>query len=209
MNGSENGKFDKHGKTEEQFLREYDVTKYFRPSVTTDAVLFCPSAHGGKVLLIRRGGHPFLGQWAFPGGFVEENEPCEVAAPRELMEETGITDVPLRQLMTASTPGRDPRWRNITVVYTATLDKPIAAKGGDDAAEAEWFDVEANITEKAATLTLTPCTENKGEKPFTAELKLARDAFGKIDINKTEIVSRGLLAFDHAKILCYLIEECK
>ena len=43
---------DKNGKTEEQFLREYDVTRYFRPSVTVDAVLYVPAARGGRVLLI-------------------------------------------------------------------------------------------------------------------------------------------------------------
>ena len=67
---------DKNGKTEEQFLREYDVTRYFRPSVTVDAVLYVPAARGGRVLLIKRGGHPFIGGWAFPGGFVDEDEPC-------------------------------------------------------------------------------------------------------------------------------------
>ena len=97
---------DKNGKTEQEFLREYDVTRYFRPSVTVDAVLYLPSAHGGKVLLIKRGGHPYLGLFAFPGGFVDENEDCETAVARELFEETGISNVPLRQLVAASTPGR-------------------------------------------------------------------------------------------------------
>lgn len=204
---SNNTRLDKNGKTEAQFLREYDVTQYFRPSVTTDAALYCRTAeHHGKVLLIRRGGHPYIGKWALPGGFVEKDEPCELTAPRELMEETGITGVPLSQLVTVSTPGRDPRWRNITVVYYALLDGVLSAKGGDDAENAEWFDVRYSLDGDAARLELASAD---GAIKFTSRLKICRDAFGKIDINNTQILEAGELAFDHSKVLSYLIEECK
>lgn len=195
---------DKNGKTEEQFLREYDVTKYFRPSVTVDAVLYLPTERGGKVLLIKRGGHPFIGGWAFPGGFVEENEPCETAVARELAEETGINGVALRQLVTASTPGRDPRWRNITVVFYGVLDNTVAACGDDDAAEARWFDFECGGDDGAYTIDFS----GGGDK-FRAVLKVARDQFGAIDINETEITERGQTAFDHAKLVAYLYEHVK
>ena len=143
---------DKNGKTEERFLREYDVTQYFRPSVTADAALCVRDrADGGKILLIERGGHPFIGMYAFPGGFTEKDEPCEQTAVRELEEETGISGVPLRQLLAVSTPERDPRWRNITVVYYALLDKPIKAVGGDDATAAKWFDFTVNENGDDAT----------------------------------------------------------
>lgn len=36
------------------------------------------------VLLIQRGGHPFLGDWALPGGFVRPTETVGEAAVREL-----------------------------------------------------------------------------------------------------------------------------
>lgn len=188
---------DKNGKTEAEFLRDYDVTKYFRPSVTVDAVLFCRTERGIKLLMIERGGHPYLGMYAFPGGFVDSDEPCEVAASRELMEETGITDVKLRQLITASTPGRDPRWRNITVVFAAETDRPIKATAGDDAAKAKWFDVafDGEIMRFSAA----------GER-FTCTLSVVRDAFGMTDLNKTTIVKRGKIAFDHAKIISYLFD---
>jgi ADP-ribose pyrophosphatase YjhB (NUDIX family) len=42
------------------------------------------------VLLIQRKAEPFQGSWALPGGFVDENEALEVAAGRELQEETGV-----------------------------------------------------------------------------------------------------------------------
>lgn len=191
---------DRNGKTEEEFLREYDVTKYFRPSVTVDAALFKPSEHGGNLLLIKRGGHPFIGSWAFPGGFVDADEPCEVAVARELTEETGIKNVPLRQLVTASTPGRDPRWRNITVVFCGKVDGELAASGDDDAADAKWFAFTYKNDNDTVTLGFD------GAEKFECVLKVKRDAFGRLDLNGTEIAERGGMAFDHAKIVAYLFE---
>lgn len=196
---------DRNGMTEAQFLRSYDVTEYFRPSVTVDAVLYTTEPNGLKLLMVRRGGHPFIGQWAFPGGFVEKDESCEAAAPRELFEETGIAGVPLRQFITASTPGRDPRWRNITVVFCARLQKTIKAVGGDDAADAEWFDVKCDINKDGAVLGFS----SEAGESFTVKLNIVRDEFGQIDINRTEIVERGKVAFDHAKIVCALYECAK
>lgn len=195
---------DKNGKTEEQFLREYDVTQYFRPSVTVDAVLCQIRDNGGRVLLIKRGGHPYIEKWAFPGGFVEETEPCEIAAVRELMEETCIENVALRQLVTVSTPGRDPRWRNITTVFYAEVEGDVKATGGDDATEAQWFDFCLHMSGDRARLEFKGKTER-----FSEELKLVRDSFGDIDLNNTEILKRGGMAFDHAKIVCYLYEKIK
>lgn len=185
-------------------MREYDVTRYFRPSVTVDALLCRVNGNGGRVMLIKRGGHPYLGCWAFPGGFVEENEPCETAVSRELEEETGITGVKLRQLVTVSTPGRDPRWRNITVVYYAQTDKDIRAEGGDDAAKAEWFDFTVETNGNKTKLVFSSDTET-----FSEELELARDALGDVDINNTVVTKRGGMAFDHAKIVCYLFDWVK
>jgi 8-oxo-dGTP diphosphatase len=39
--------------------------------------------------------------------------------------------------------GRDPRGRQITIVFMGVLEKrPPKIKGGDDAAKAKWFDIE-------------------------------------------------------------------
>jgi 8-oxo-dGTP diphosphatase len=93
-----------------------------------------------RVLLIRRKKDPFAGNWAMPGGFVDENERLIDAAKRELVEETGVTVADLEQLYTAGDPGRDPRGWTVSVVYLAQVDpgavKPVAA---DDADEVGWF----------------------------------------------------------------------
>lgn len=189
---------DKNGKTEQEFLRDYDVTKYFRPSVTVDAVLYRKTKTGIKLLMIKRGGHPFIGCYAFPGGFVERDEDCETAAARELEEETHVTGIAMRQLVTVSTPDRDPRWRNITIVFTAELPKECDAVAGDDAAGAVWFDVTINAD---GELLFKSAAER-----FEVKLDIARDTFGKIDINNTHITERGKSAFDHAKVI-YLLAE--
>ena len=79
--------------------------EYPRPSVTVDVVLFTLRAGELAVLMIRRGGAPFKGHWALPGGFVEENESLERAASRELQEETGVVQTALDQLGAFGDPG--------------------------------------------------------------------------------------------------------
>jgi 8-oxo-dGTP diphosphatase len=112
--------------------------EYPRPSVTVDTVLFTIRAGELAVLMIRRGGPPFKGHWALPGGFVEENESLERAASRELQEETSIVQTALEQLGAFGDPGRDPRGHTVSVAFYAFLvatTRPIAA---DDAADAQW-----------------------------------------------------------------------
>ncbi len=92
------------------------------------------------VLLIQRKHPPFKGQWAFPGGFVDMDEELEVAAARELMEETGLKPQGLTQLHTYGTIGRDPRGRTVSVVYIGFADaENDQPKAGDDAQNAKWF----------------------------------------------------------------------
>ena len=44
---------------------------------------------GRGVVLIQRGQAPFVGSWALPSGYIEEDESVEQAAIRECKEETG------------------------------------------------------------------------------------------------------------------------
>jgi 8-oxo-dGTP diphosphatase len=120
----------------------YDVTKYERPSVTVDVVIFGVMEGELKVLLIKRKNWPFEGMWAIPGGFVDMEESLEDAAARELCEETGVKGVYLEQFYTFGQPDRDPRTRVITVTYLAFVHvDQLQPRAADDAADVGWFSV--------------------------------------------------------------------
>lgn len=123
--------------------------KYKRINLTVDTIIFSKTAGGVKTLLIKRKNPPFKDKWAIPGGFVDYDEELDIAAKRELEEETGIKDSVLQQLYTVGTIGRDPRGRTVSVVYFAFIDsEKVNVKAGDDAKEAEWFDIN-NLPELA------------------------------------------------------------
>jgi 8-oxo-dGTP diphosphatase len=114
---------------------------YPRPAVTVDLCVFTIIDGELNVLLVTRGGEPYKGKGALPGGFVNNDETLEAAAERELFEETGAKNiVGLRQLGAYSEPDRDPRTRVITVAFMALVPK-VDVKPGSDAADAKWLPV--------------------------------------------------------------------
>ena len=117
-------------------------------SVTCDLVVLSVRAGALHVLLVRRGGEPYAGHLALPGGFVEIDENLEDAAYRELGEEAGVgrDDVILEQLAAFGDPDRDPRSRVVSVAWLALgadLPEPTA---GSDAADAQWVPVDSALS---------------------------------------------------------------
>jgi 8-oxo-dGTP diphosphatase len=111
--------------------------------VTVDAAVFTFRDSKARLLLINRRHDPYRGQWAIPGGFIEMDEELEDAVARELAEETGLTGIALEQMRTFGTVGRDPRGRQITVVFMGIVgEEQSSVRAGDDAAEAQWFDID-------------------------------------------------------------------
>ena len=163
----------KLSKEDQEFVKHYDDSKYAKPSVTADMVIF---AYDGEeredlqVLLIRRGRPPFQNQYALPGGFVNPDESVDDAAQRELLEETGVACGCLEQLRTFSTPGRDPRRWVITCAYLALVEQSqVCVKAGDDAKAAEWFRVRLTAGEKEHRAEM-PGAEKSGAKRHKAEI---------------------------------------
>lgn len=115
-----------------------------RPALTVDTVLFGAAEDELEVLLVERGGEPFLGAWALPGGFVHVDEDLEAAVRRELSEEAGVSPRWLQQLQTFGRVDRDPRERVVTVAYWGLVRRaehaPVA---GTDARKARWHRLDA------------------------------------------------------------------
>ncbi len=116
--------------------------EYPHPAVTVDGVVFGYDDADLKVLLIQREAAPYKMKWALPGGFVDLAESLEDGARRELLEETGISELYLEQLYTFGAPKRDPRERVISVAYYALVklaDHKVRA--ASDARNVAWFPV--------------------------------------------------------------------
>ncbi|MDQ0088654.1 ADP-ribose pyrophosphatase YjhB (NUDIX family) [Paenibacillus anaericanus] len=220
---------DHDGLTEREFLEQYRVGDYERPSVATDMVIFTVTDAEAnsyrklpekelRMLLIRRGGHPFLNKWALPGGFVRPDETTEQAAARELCEETGVDDVYLEQLYTFSDVGRDPRTWVMSCSYMALINSDqVKLEAGDDAIDATWFKVSYRLLRERKEL-----IEDGYVKSLEYELKLyceGEELTAIVDrtvtakttstSNSYSIVSNDGLAFDHAKIIACAIERLR
>jgi 8-oxo-dGTP diphosphatase len=131
-------------KTEQEYLAGYDANAYPRPSLTVDVSIFTVLEDQLRVLLIERAQHPFQGQWALPGGFIQiaVDRSLLDAAKRELKEETGVEAPYLEQLATYGNADRDPRGWVATVVYFALLPAHlITLRAGSDACKARWIAV--------------------------------------------------------------------
>mgnify|MGYP002538988565 FL=1 len=213
---------------EKEFLAGYDLTKYDRPSVAADVVVFsvmkddeCEDVRRLqekklKILLIRRGGFPYKGSWAMPGGFCRKGEDVIDSARRELCEETGIDDAYVKLVGVYGEPGRDPRGWVISSTYMALMNaRACRLKAGDDAQDARWFTVELTDVSTEATEVSGTGEENvKNEveashkvqngKKYRLVLKNADS-----DIKLTAVLRRTDMSSCGRSSDSYYIEECE
>lgn len=98
---------------------------------------------GDRVLLIKRGKPPRIGQWSLPGGLQELGETVFEAARREVREECAI-EIDTRaviDIVDAITPGEAGRIRfHYTLVEVLAEWKSGEPVAGDDAVDVAWFD---------------------------------------------------------------------
>jgi len=109
---------------------------YKSPKLTVDGIVL----KDGEILLVKRKKKPFENMWALPGGFVNYGEKTENAAIREMFEETGLKTKINHLVGVYSDPNRDPRGHTVSVVYLLDVYEG-RLKGGDDALEAKFFDL--------------------------------------------------------------------
>jgi len=93
---------------------------------------------GGRLLLVRRANPPAQGLWSIPGGRVEPGEEGEQAVLRELVEETGVVGVVMREVGTVT---RDAPGGGTYVIrdFLVRADAEFDLVAGDDALDAAWF----------------------------------------------------------------------
>ena len=203
---------EKEYSSEEEFLKDYDVTQFDRPSVTSDICLFSVADENQdnyrklskkyfSVLLVKRNTYPFKDKWCLPGGFVGINETSEDAARRVLSNETNLHNVYLEQLYTFDDINRDPRCRVFSVSYMGLVDKNKL----DDSLfpNASWFNIICLEDDKSFHVTL-----DNGEE----QLKFV---VGKTLKEKTtdryrfDVLENNDLAFDHPRLIIAGMERLK
>jgi 8-oxo-dGTP diphosphatase len=95
-----------------------------------------------RVLLVKRGHAPLLGEWSIPGGVLELGEALEEAVVREAWEETGLTVETAGLLGVYNRVLRDADER--TLYHYVLVDYLCHRLSGEpqaagDAAEVRWF----------------------------------------------------------------------
>ncbi|MEM9548652.1 MAG: NUDIX domain-containing protein [Bacteroidota bacterium] len=115
---------------------------FYQSAFSVDNVIFGLDESKLKVLLIRRKGEPYKGEWALPGDLVHPKENLRDAPKRVLKELTGLVDVYLEQVHTFGKVDRHPVGRVITVAYYSLVNIPnVQPRAASFAAEVEWFPV--------------------------------------------------------------------
>lgn len=108
-----------------------------RPWVGVGALIF----DRGRVLLVRRGHAPSLGEWSIPGGALEIGETLADGVKREVREETGLVVEPLATVDVVDRIARDDAGR--VQFHYVLVDFLCRVTGGseacaDDAVGLRW-----------------------------------------------------------------------
>ena len=199
-------------KNEEEFLKNYDVNKYDKLSITTDILVFSVSNKVTtnyrklneklfSVLLVKRHNYPFKDMWCLPGGFVKLDENLEDAPMRILKNETNIDNIYLEQLYTFGDVNRDPRMRVVSTSYMALIDKnKLNNKLNEDTS---FFTMKILEDDNFIDVFL-----DNGNDEFKFKVKkVLKDK--TTDRYKFEVVENDCIAFDHAKVIVSGIERLK
>lgn len=95
--------------------------------------------HEGRLLLIRRGRGPAIGQWSVPGGRVEWGETLAQAVEREVAEETGLVVRCGPFVGWVERMGAGHHYVIMDFRAEIAGDPAVVLRAGDDAAEAAWI----------------------------------------------------------------------
>ncbi len=120
-------------RTPQSTTREYPD----RPIVGVGTVII----DQGRVLLVKRGSPPLLGEWSLPGGVVELGETLRAAVEREALEETGliVKAGEVLEVLDRIIPGKDaaPQYHYVLIDFLCAMQGGELRAGGD-AADVKW-----------------------------------------------------------------------
>ena len=198
--------------SEEEFLKNYDSSKFEKLSLTTDILIISisdekvdnyrkTSKKNMSILLVKRNDYPFKDKWCLPGGFLDIHEDLEDAPNRILKRETNLDNIYLEQLYTFGNVNRDPRMRIVSTAFMALIDKNrLNTKLMENAS---WF----NVSVKEENGIVTIILDNGKDVLKTKIKKTLKDK--TTDRYKFEIIENNDLAFDHALVILSGIERLK
>ncbi|MES2018491.1 MAG: NUDIX domain-containing protein [Pseudomonadota bacterium] len=132
-------------RTEQEFLRTYNVHDYDVPLTSVDLVIFTMRDQVLQVLLVRRADHPCRGKWALPGGFIDlrGDVDLDATALRTLRAKAGVSTPYLEQLQGFGSATRDPRGWSTTFAYFALISSDqVELTPGGSADAARWHQVD-------------------------------------------------------------------
>lgn len=198
--------------SEEEFLKDYDSSRFEKLSLTADTLVFSVASEETgnyrklpekkfSILLVKRDNYPFKDQWCLPGGFIKMDETIDDAAKRILKTETNLQDIYMEQLYTFGDVHRDPRMRIVSVSYIALIDKNRLKDHLNS--NASWFQMSILEDEKEIQVTFDNHQENFS---IVIEKKLKSPTSDRYEY----IVKKNThLAFDHAKVIVCGIARLK
>jgi len=210
-------------KEEQQYLEQYNIGNYERPSVATDMAIFSIMEDGErdnfrklqkkalKLLLVKRAEPPFKDMWALPGGFCKADEDINETAKRNLFEETNVKDAYLSLAGVFGDVGRDPRGWIVSNTYLALVDgNKCDIRPGGKVGEANWFSIELKkvseekeILETVAHITTEYELLLLGKAVLRAKVKEYKQFANYHESVHYEIEECEGIAFDHAKLILY------
>jgi 8-oxo-dGTP diphosphatase len=188
---------------------EYVAGQFPPFAVTVDLVVLTVRDGALCALLIQRGEQPHLGRSALPGGFVRLDEDLDVAARRELSEETGLTPLPvhLEQLATYGAVGRDPRMRVVSVAYLALAPDLPSPQAGGDAAAAAWVPVGRVLPD--LFLAQQSVSQHSSSPVSSSRVSSSPVSSSQSFASPAGAADRTALAFDHVGILADGVERAR
>lgn len=205
---------EKEYQTEEEFLKDYDVTKFERLSMTADVLILSVSDQETtnyrknskkmmSILLVKRDSYPFKGKWCLPGGFLDpKTETLDDCAKRVLKRETNLSDIYLEQLYTFDGLDRDPRTRVISTSYVALIDKNKLQQ--EVLANASWFDV--TLIEEKDNLVFITLDNGQEVISFRIRKELKEKT---TDRYQFFVDQNDSLAFDHPLVILSGLERIR